>query len=157
MIIDQAYMCRFNEIFLDRIYGTALWLSSVRECDFKSLHIHICGWWDEDTDTETPAVVLQETDESLDCNNNIRFFGMNLSYPKGGILIDKHPNNTSPINLPRRLFFLGVQIHYLDGVTYPIDFIKVHAGYDIGMYGNFRLGTTTVSYTHLTLPTICSV
>ena len=89
--------------------GQAVRISNCRECDLW-LKLRYCG---DTTDvTGAPLYIYDPSGFDRDGCNNIRFWGLNVSYPVGSIMtIDSDASNASYI---RKLFFYGSQFHYMD-------------------------------------------
>jgi hypothetical protein len=112
----QSKAAKFKNIDHGHIMVDARW------CVAKAIHISGCRETDfylrilrsggaNATTTDAPLYIFDDSD-TVDANNNNRFWGLNVSYPNGAIVyIGKH---ASASGTPRRMEFHGAQLHHLD-------------------------------------------
>lgn len=129
----------------------AVHFTGCRECDVYGRITRSGGM--NTTTTDAPLYLYDESGID-DANNNLRFWGVNVSYPNGAIMyVGK---NAGASGTPRRLEFHGCQMHYLDasisGSAYAYqdvtlqngDGIDIALATDVKFYGgNLRKGTTS--------------
>lgn len=129
----------------------AIHITGCRECDIYGRILRSGGM--DTTTTNAPLYIFDENGID-DANNNLRFWGLNISYPNGSIMyIGK---NAGASGTPRRIEFHGCQMHYLDstisGSTYAYQDVTLQngVGIDIALAndvkffgGNLRKGTSS--------------